>query len=271
MAVDKHRMGLLHEEFLAAAVGGRRSKSSGAHWTDKADGRANHLTDEFAFAFDGKSTRGDSISITRAMLAKVREEADGERPMIGARFYDTDDLKEVSEEWVLITAADFAGMREAAVAREESHERITTLENELRRELSAIRSDQRAPVPAPPSVPAADLRSMQLNLPPQSLWPCMLIVINHHSPEKRDMMGYQIDEHGRVQTITVDQVRMEPTGSAEERLIVNGFRVPRGEVRIDGRLRLRVPSALAPPKQPPWSGTPEEEALRNAGGRPTHP
>jgi hypothetical protein len=44
----------------------------------------------FAWAWDGKCTRGNSISVSREMWAKAIEQAQGERPMIALRFYDDD-------------------------------------------------------------------------------------------------------------------------------------------------------------------------------------
>jgi hypothetical protein len=116
MAPDKHRMGELHEQDLARLVGGRKSAASGATWKDPADGRASHMTEEFAFAFDGKATLGQGINVTREMLAKITEQAGGERPMIGLRFYGNERLDAIDYDWVAIRDHDFAELRECALS-----------------------------------------------------------------------------------------------------------------------------------------------------------
>jgi hypothetical protein len=47
----------------------------------------------FAFAWDCKSTRGASITVSRKTWAKLEDQAGGERPMLPLRFYDTDTLQ----------------------------------------------------------------------------------------------------------------------------------------------------------------------------------
>lgn len=106
MTLDKTRMGELHEIYLAEIFGGRKSRGSGNQWDDPADGRNDHTTTPFAFAWDGKSTTGTSITITEAMIEKIRDQAGGERPAIGLRWYGNQALTLVDEDWVLITAAD---------------------------------------------------------------------------------------------------------------------------------------------------------------------
>ena len=76
------------------------------------DGRHNRYESNFAFAWDGKSTRQRSISVTRARLDKAVELADPERPMIALRFYDDDRLRGF-EDWFLVRADDFIEMRDA--------------------------------------------------------------------------------------------------------------------------------------------------------------
>lgn len=142
MAVDKKRMGDLHEKYLAELTGSRQSKASGAKFDDKADGRGNHLLDEWAVCFDGKSTRGLGINITREMLAKIIDEAHGERPMIGLRFYDNDRLDRIGFDWVAIEAQHFAELLFAArhaatsdVVTSEQGDRVRELEDQLTRAL----------------------------------------------------------------------------------------------------------------------------------------
>lgn len=118
------KMGKAHEEFLADLFGGRRTRASGAVWKDQMDGRASRFNVPFAFAWDGKSTRGKSIGVTREMWAKAVEQASGERPMLALRWYTTDRL-DVGEDLVVVSAHDFAEMLQqvntpAPVAEEEA-------------------------------------------------------------------------------------------------------------------------------------------------------
>jgi hypothetical protein len=104
-------MGDKHEEWLAVTFGGRRTRGSGNQWRDPIDGRQNHREVEFAFAWDGKSTMAQSLTIDRPMLRKAVEQAGPERPMIGVRFYDDERLRGF-EDWVLVRGADMAEMTE---------------------------------------------------------------------------------------------------------------------------------------------------------------
>lgn len=88
MSLNKD-MGDAHELFLASLFKGRQSRGSGNQWRDPIDGRNNRMTEQFAFAWDGKSTLAKSISVSRAMWEKAKEQAGGERPMLGLRFYET--------------------------------------------------------------------------------------------------------------------------------------------------------------------------------------
>jgi hypothetical protein len=108
------RMGELHEIFLAEVNGGTKTRSSGNQWYDQGDGRDNHDA-PFAYCWDGKSTRGKQIAVTLDMLAKIREQAQGERPQIGLRWYGNDALDTVLEDWIAVPAADFEEMKLAAI------------------------------------------------------------------------------------------------------------------------------------------------------------
>lgn len=110
-----HRMGDRHENDLVAALGGYKTRGSGAQWRDQMDGRLNRLVHRFAFAWDGKSTLARSISVTRAMWAKAREQASGERPMLALRFYDTEKL-DVGLDLVVLSLDDFTELLERANA-----------------------------------------------------------------------------------------------------------------------------------------------------------
>jgi hypothetical protein len=108
-------MGDKHEDYLHAALGGRKTKGSGNQWQNPADGRHSRYEDNFALAWDGKSTFGKSVSITRDMLAKIVEQASPETPMIGVRFYNPDAgtaRLEVDEDWALVPLDYLVALRE---------------------------------------------------------------------------------------------------------------------------------------------------------------
>lgn len=99
-------MGARHEEYLAFVNDGRKSKASGSQWNDPADGRSAH-DEPFCTAWDGKSTLGKSISVTLEMLRKIREQALGEIPQVGLRWYKTESLRDVAEDWVAVPGDDW--------------------------------------------------------------------------------------------------------------------------------------------------------------------
>jgi hypothetical protein len=106
-------MGRLHEEYLARVNSGRKSKASGNQWTDPGDGR-NHHDVPFALAWDGKSTKGKGLTVTLDMIAKIREQALGEVPEIGLRWYANDSLRDVTEDWVAVPGSDWEEILAAA-------------------------------------------------------------------------------------------------------------------------------------------------------------
>lgn len=114
MSLNKD-MGDAHEDHLHKALGGRKTKGSGNQWQNPADGRTSRYEEEYALAWDGKSTYAKSMSITREMLRKIREQALPEAPMIGVRFYDPDagtSRLEVAEDWALVPLDYLVALRE---------------------------------------------------------------------------------------------------------------------------------------------------------------
>lgn len=79
-----------HEQYLIQVLGGRQSRGSGNQWHAQMDGRHDRYTEEFAFAWDGKSTTTGTISVTRTMWEKAEEQASEARPMLAFRWYPTD-------------------------------------------------------------------------------------------------------------------------------------------------------------------------------------
>lgn len=88
-----------HEEDLAVAFDGRVMPGSGNQFGNRMDVRNR------VWAIDGKSTLAKSMSVTKAMLDKAREQAQGLRPMIAIRFYGDERLK-TFEDWSLVRQDD---------------------------------------------------------------------------------------------------------------------------------------------------------------------
>ena len=111
-----------HEDFLVDLLGGRKTRGSGNQFANPMDGRHNRYEDTMAFAWDGKSTLGNSIGVTRTMWEKAQEQALGERPMIALRWYLNERLTDAID-LIAIDANDFAELldlaREGARARAE--------------------------------------------------------------------------------------------------------------------------------------------------------
>lgn len=86
----RKEMGDRHEQHLVDTLGGRQSKGSGNQWHNPMDGRHSRYTEEFAFAWDGKSTTTGTVSIPLTMWEKAVEQANGERAMLALRWYPTE-------------------------------------------------------------------------------------------------------------------------------------------------------------------------------------
>ncbi len=106
-------MGERHEVFLAELNGGVKTRASGSQWHDQGDGRDNH-DEPFAFCYDGKSTRGKGITVTLDMIAKIRDQSQGERPQIALRWYGNDMLDVIAADWIAVQAEDFRELKQAA-------------------------------------------------------------------------------------------------------------------------------------------------------------
>lgn len=106
-------MGTKHEEFLAELFVGRKTRGSGNQFNNQMDGRNRRYDQPHALAWDGKSTLAKSMNISLATWDKAVEQADGEIPMLGIRFYANLQLQ-VVRDLVLLDAHDFAMILEAA-------------------------------------------------------------------------------------------------------------------------------------------------------------
>jgi len=113
-------MGRRHVEHVAEVLGITPSAASGSKWQNPADGRSAHDI-PYPIAIECKSTRGKSLTETLDMIAKLREQALGETPVLPLRWYGTDDLTVVLEDWAAVPL-DFLGELLFSARRWAEHE-----------------------------------------------------------------------------------------------------------------------------------------------------
>lgn len=123
---QNQKMADAHEEHVAEAIGARKTKGSGNQWRDQTDGRHNHRDTAFAFAFDGKSTLGKGVNVTRDMWQKAKEQAGAERPLLALRYYEDETLRE-SYDLVTLGLDDFVELREFALMALEYEAQVNRL------------------------------------------------------------------------------------------------------------------------------------------------
>lgn len=228
-------MGHRHEADVAEALGMVMTRGSGSG-ADKGDA-AHHHDLPFAFRIDAKSTKGKQIAVTLQMLAKLREQAGGERPALPLRWYANEALTKVAEDWIAVTLADFSELvaeaRETAALREQVkslHAANASLEA-YNVQAGEIITRQRQELEAPqPAAPAPVVPGYIPRLP----WTIIHIV---NTPGGPQYAGFHYDAQGHQQTFDIFSVRVERSlgSSNRPRLIVNDTRVSHGAVYVDGK------------------------------------
>lgn len=104
-----------HEEDLAVLFEGRMTKGSGNQWRDQMDGKQGRESGAYVFAWDGKSTLGKSIGVTREMWAKAREQTTAwEIPILPLRWYGDERCTKVDLDLVVIEARTLADLQRDA-------------------------------------------------------------------------------------------------------------------------------------------------------------
>jgi hypothetical protein len=103
------------EARLADLLGGRVTRGSGSHWRDQTDGKQPYGEAGSVYAWDSKSTLGKGITVTREMWAKVVEQAQERRPMLGLLWF-RDERLNVETSLVAVRDDDFAELYERAAA-----------------------------------------------------------------------------------------------------------------------------------------------------------
>lgn len=138
MSLNKD-MGDKHEEHLVEIFGGRQTPGSGNQANNPMDGRHSRYDLAVAFAWDGKSTRGKSISVTTAMIEKAREQAHGERPMLALRWYGDDRLRQY-DDWMLVTEDDLLELmeRSARLSEIQQHGCLTGIHHRVGTDVCSI-------------------------------------------------------------------------------------------------------------------------------------
>lgn len=108
---ENQKMADAHEEHIVDLIGGRIPRGSGNQWRDPLDGK-HDSGDSFGFAWDAKSTRKASYSVSKKLWDKITEQADGLRPALPIRFYEDSPKLKAEIDLVVITLDDFAEMLE---------------------------------------------------------------------------------------------------------------------------------------------------------------
>lgn len=256
-SVTTARMGELHEIHLAEINGGRKSRSSGNQWHDAGDGR-NHRDDPFNFCWDGKATLAKSLTVTLDMIAKIREQAGGERPQIGLRWYGSGDLTQVTEDWIAVPDVDFEEMKIAATAYETARpkveaaladlERLGTENERLARALAQALETVRATREEAARTPFDPTRTIP-GFVPRLPWVTVHMMIDPDDPAmKVTHAGVRYEEDGAQVPFKVEQVYIERTAGNRPRLIVNRILVRNGDLYRQGTLQVRV-----------WADEPDQE------------
>jgi len=260
------QMGDKHEEYLAQVNGGARNRASGSQWAHQADGLNNH-DDPFAFRWDGKSTLGKSISVTREMLAKIRDQAHGERPQIGLRFYGNPNLDDVDEDWIAVPGQDWEEVLTAARrwAEHEAHppmiisgqpgavpvpvpaslEHLMGRAGEADNLRKALADAHKSLLEAGETIARQrlELEGNAAGQPPQARFLPRLpwTVVHTHAPGiplAQVMVRYSAD--GYQTAVDAASVRVERTPGNRPRLMVNDQIVRDGDLYKDGKLAVRV-------------------------------
>ncbi len=123
MSKTTHDMASRHESHLAALFQGRMTRGSGNQARDQMDGKQVYRSQGYVFAWDGKSTLGKSIGVSREMWAKAQEQAHWAIPILPLRFYANDRLTAVDADLVVIEADVLADLqRDANAYRAEHHD-----------------------------------------------------------------------------------------------------------------------------------------------------
>jgi hypothetical protein len=102
------QMGDSHEADIAEWIQGSLQKGSGNQWHRQGDAKNGEYLTPYPITADGKSTLGQSISVSRTMWRKIVEQTFGQSPAIFLRFYKDDRLREVEIDLAVVNAQTFS-------------------------------------------------------------------------------------------------------------------------------------------------------------------
>ncbi len=102
-----------HEEFLAKRLGSQPNPGSGNQFNKQMDGRTDAHIEHFGFAWDGKATLGDGITVSVSMWEKAKEQSVWEIPLLPLRYYLNTRLTEALD-LVVISLDDFLELKSKA-------------------------------------------------------------------------------------------------------------------------------------------------------------
>lgn len=104
-----------HADYIAKLFGAPVQRGSGNQFNRPTDNRmqlSRHTP--IGFAFEGKATQNESVSVRLADWEKVCEQAHGLRPAMAYRFYRKDNLLAPLADLIAVKADDFAEILELA-------------------------------------------------------------------------------------------------------------------------------------------------------------
>lgn len=120
-----------HELWIGEQIKGHQPKGSGSQWHAQLDAKNGTKNTPFPIGADGKATLGKSLSITRDIWAKLREQCFGEIPTWWGRFYQDETLRTVDLDLVALEAEDFRQILEAARKWVEHEEQVSAIREKI--------------------------------------------------------------------------------------------------------------------------------------------
>jgi hypothetical protein len=251
------------------------------------------MKNDYGWATEGKATCGQSIGVTREIIAKLADEAEGERPLLGLLFYADETLERIDYELVAMNADDFAEiMGDNARLRSEladAQERLANLTagtesiatgspmspgsaaelvRRAQEEAAALRRDNESllALVATSGVLTKHQRELAVvGMPSKELWPCYVIDIRKSFTQPSSATqerAWYVSASGEVDRLMVHTVRIDRGIGLTDRIFLNEQIVRCGELRVNGVLECRVTDGRGPtqPQPQPFTGTTETSA-----------
>lgn len=103
-----------HEADIAALLDGRVTVGSGNQHNDPMDGKHGYMSQRYTFAWDGKCSLANSISVSVPMWQKAVDQARAFRPLLALRLWKDTRLTMTNLDLIAVEANTFAEMLEDA-------------------------------------------------------------------------------------------------------------------------------------------------------------